>query len=89
MIVTVAVDGLPGIVPGGVVKVTVKVSSPSKAIMSSSTVNSTQAVSLLAAKIAVNVSITKSSPPLKENKMYEMNLSRSIPSSHLLHFQML
>ena len=73
MIVTVAVDGLLGIIPGGVVNVTVKVSSPSKAIMSSSTVNSTQAVSLLAANIAVNVSTTKSAPPLKKDTMYEMS----------------
>ena len=60
MIVTVAVDGVPGSIPAGGSKVTVKVSFPSRAIGSSVTMNSTQASVAPAANEAVRVSGTKS-----------------------------
>ena len=85
MIVTVAVDGLPGTMPGGVVNVTVKVSSPSKAILSFTTVNSTQVVLLLAANIAVNLSTTKSSPPLKKKCNESVNKYKLCVESVAIH----
>ena len=57
-----AVEGSVAIIPSGVSKVAVKVSSPSRAILSSTTTNSTHAVVDPAVNVAVCVPAIKSLP---------------------------